>query len=607
MAAIAVLAVAFVVFAAIPVAVDDSDATEATPVVVDEISKLTGNVAGEYKLANNFEITSSIEISAAITLDLNGFTLKGQNCDTITVSSTGMLTIVDNSDKKTGTVDVVGDGKAAIKNEGTVVLNGGTIERSQETGIKIDGVIPTNKDFYYTVKNDGTLTVNDGTTIRNFVPGTGIDASKISGASSNICNGGDKNATLTINGGTIDGGLNAVKNDFYGVLTIKNGTITNQIQVAVMNWGEATIDGGSFTGYQSALWVCSWYDKDSRTASAGKLTVNGGTFTNGSGWPDLIIQTNSIYGAAYEDQPVEVNLNKSISIGCNNTKATITLENKGVTVEFKDNSKLPMTISYDGSSASFNGMVAKNGVKISAGSVEIEGDFVKDGAGNITVTGDAKIVGNSTLEDGVVITVARGATLTVTPGATLTVTTPVENNGTVSVAGTVSGPITNNGTVEKVNGGDLNGATITGGKTTEKTDDSQKENINIAGIVKGTANVYDVDQIVTITGDTSLDYNAMLTINGTLVVKEGVTLTLKAGSKLVLDSNAVLDIQGNVIVEEKYDGEPAMIDVTSGTVYVYRTLDVNGTLNVTKGTLVVKQDGVLNILGEGNFAAKSVC
>lgn len=607
MAAIAVLAVAFVVFAAIPVAVDDSDATEATPVVVDEISKLTGNVAGEYKLTNNFEITSSIEISAAITLDLNGFTLKGQNCDTITVSSTGMLTIVDNSDKKTGTVDVVGDGKAAIKNEGTVVLNGGTIERSQETGIKIDGVTPTNKDSYYTVKNDGTLTVNDGTTIRNFVPGTGIDASKISGASSNICNGGDKNATLTINGGTIDGGLNAVKNDFYGVLTIKNGTITNQIQVAVMNWGEATIDGGSFTGYQSALWVCSWYDKDSSTASAGKLTVNGGTFTNGSGWPDLIIQTNSIYGAAYEDQPVEVNLNKSISIGCNNTKATITLENKGVTVEFKDNSKLPMTISYDGSSASFNGMVAKNGVKISAGSVEIEGDFVKDGAGNITVTGDAKIVGNSTLEDGVVITVARGATLTVTPGATLTVTTPVVNNGTVSVAGTVSGPITNNGTVEKVNGGDLNGATITGGKTTEKTDDSQKENINIAGIVKGTANVYDVDQIVTITGDTSLDYNAMLTINGTLVVKEGVTLTLKAGSKLVLDSNAVLDIQGNVIVEEKYDGEPAMIDVTSGTVYVYGTLDVNGTLNVTKGTLVVKQDGILNILDEGNFTAAPVC
>ncbi len=593
LAAIAVLAVAFVVFAAIPAVDADNSTAEATPVVVDGINKLTGNVAGEYKLAKDFEITNSIGISAAITLDLNGFTLKGQNCDTITVFSSGMLTIVDNSDKKTGIVDVVGDGKAAIKNEGTVVLNGGTIERSQETGIEIDGVTPTKKDSYYTVKNDGTLTVNDGTTIRNFVPGTGIDASKISGASSNICNGGDKNATLTINGGTIDGGLNAVKNDFYGVLTIKNGTITNQIQVAVMNWGEATIDGGSFTGYQSALWVCSWYDKGSSTASAGKLTVNGGTFTNGSGWPDLIIQTNSIYGAAYEDQPVEVNLNKSISIGCNNTKATITLENKGVTVEFKDNSKLPMTISYDGSSASFNGMVAKNGVKISAGSVEIEGDFVKDGAGSITVTGDAKITGDSSLGAGVTLTVSEGATLTVKAGVKLTA---VDTTASVK----------NNGTIITEAGADIAGVTISGsGEITNNADDSEMSEVTVGGISDAGTTVFTAKNIVIVNKSWTLINGSDVTINGKLVIPEGATLTIQSGAKLTLDNNAVFEIEGTLVIEEAEEVAPTTtwgLIVKMGEVRISNNVTVNGPVDVqANGKLIIGQDGALIIGTEGSL------
>ncbi len=397
---------------------------------------------------------------------------------------------------------------------------------------------------------------------------------------------------MTINGGAYTGKC-YVKNDDYGLMTVNGGefTISAIKGAALMNAGTMVIgsaDGNNvpvFKGTNSNAVVLNFDDPENKVADPGLLTVN----------------------AVKADEA-------SVLIGIANgyTFGTVTLKDRNVwngeIISVSNGTVLNGSLDIGGDKAVFGSIKAgTNGISIKAGSVVIAGDYIADSAGNITVTGDAKITGNSTLGDGVVLTVTPGATLTVTPGATLTVTTPVVNNGTVSVAGTVSGPITNNGTVEKVNGGDLNGATITGGKTTEKTDDSQKENINIAGIVKGTANVYDVDQIVTITGDTSLDYNAMLTINGTLVVKEGVTLTLKAGSRLVLDSNAVLDIQGNVIVEEKYDGEPAMIDVTSGTVYVYGTLVVNGTLNVTKGTLVVKQDGILNILDEGNFTAAPVC
>ena len=130
-AALAILAVAFVVIAAVPAV--DGDSGAVTPKDVGAIADLTGSTAGAYKLTNNLETESSINISAEITLDLNGFTLKGKNCDTITVSSAGKLTIVDNSDKKTGTVDVVGHGKAAIKNEGITTLDGGIYERSGST------------------------------------------------------------------------------------------------------------------------------------------------------------------------------------------------------------------------------------------------------------------------------------------------------------------------------------------------------------------------------------------------------------------------------------------------------------------------------------------
>ena len=195
------------------------------------------------------------------------------------------------------------------------------------------------------------------------------------------------------------------------------------------------------------------------------------------------------------------------------------------------------------------------------------------------------------------ITVNEGAKLTVDSNKTLT----VSENATLTVAGTVAGSVTNNGSVNKAGNGNISGATIVNGSTGTIVNNSQ-ENVNIEGIIKGGQNEYDADQIVTIVGDTSLDVDAVLKINGTLVVKEGVTLTLKAGSKLTLESNAVLDIQGTIVVEETEVAEkPTTIDVAKGTVNVNGTLDVNGVLKITTGTVTVEQDGVLNVLSTGTF------
>ena len=70
-----------------------------------------------------------ITIDKELTIDLNNHNLTNKVGDTITVNVNGNLTITGN-----GTVDNVTHGRAAIFNNGTVTLNGGTYTRSAEAG-----------------------------------------------------------------------------------------------------------------------------------------------------------------------------------------------------------------------------------------------------------------------------------------------------------------------------------------------------------------------------------------------------------------------------------------------------------------------------------------
>lgn len=82
------------------------------------------------------------------------------------------------------------------------------------------------------------------------------------------------------------------------------------------------------------------------------------------------------------------------------------------------------------------------GVTMTKGSVEIVGDFTSTEDGTITVTGIARIVGDSDLE-GVDIVVPRGASLTVEEGITLSGDGTVDNSGTVKVLGNVEAALNN--------------------------------------------------------------------------------------------------------------------------------------------------------------------
>ena len=210
-------------------------------------------------------VTQSITIGAEqnLTLDLNGFTLTntaGQH----TIINNGTLTVIGN-----GTVDNVSNGHGALVNYGTATLLGGTYTRSAEAGTDSG---PNGNSWYVIDNNKGMLTICTGATV-----------SSSSAWSSMIRNvgGADRNATLLIEGGAFNGGLNTVKNDDYGMLTIQGGEFTNTAQHVIMNWSTAVIEGGTFTPSDeasSAVWSGTWYLPEDAGFVQGKTVIKGGTF-----------------------------------------------------------------------------------------------------------------------------------------------------------------------------------------------------------------------------------------------------------------------------------------------------------------------------------------
>ena len=225
------------------------------------------------------DVTEDITIPTGVTamLDLSGKTLTNKaGKHTITVENGGKLNISDSVG--TGVVDNTSHGKAAIYNKGEVTLNGGTFERSAEKGTY--SPYSDGGNSWYTIANYGTMEINTGVTVEN-----------AGGHSSMIRNGGDVTAdcNLTIEGGNFAGGVNTVKNDSFGVLTINGGNFSNTAQYVIMNWNKAEITAGTFQTLDtaSAVLFTSAYGADDNTV--GKLTISGGEFKHASDTQEMIV------------------------------------------------------------------------------------------------------------------------------------------------------------------------------------------------------------------------------------------------------------------------------------------------------------------------------
>lgn len=223
--------------------------------------------SGKVTLLKDTQENITIPAGKSIELVLNA-NLTNQSDHTIVVKNGATLTI-----SGSGTVDNVTHQRAAIHNEvgGTVFLNGGTYTRSKENGINS---ADSGGNSFYNIRNYGTMTINKGVeVVQNGQFSSLIENGFYNGAKDNPTK---TTATMIINGGTFSGGINTIKNDDYGVLTIHDGTFSNTTQAAFLNWNVATVNGGTFSSEQNC--ILNGYGDD--TMDKGELKITGGTFTS---------------------------------------------------------------------------------------------------------------------------------------------------------------------------------------------------------------------------------------------------------------------------------------------------------------------------------------
>ncbi len=274
---------------------------------IDSADALSAAIAGakgdDYTIALDTDITSAVSIpkDTSIVLDLQDHKLtntEGKN--TITVEKNATLTITG-----TGTVDNISHAKAAVWNNGTCYLNGGTYDRSKENGKNKDD---SGNNSFYAVLNHGTMEINEGATIYQ----NGHYSSLLENGYQNAGSGNQSTGyvaginaekpMLTINGGLFTGGLNTVKNDDNGIITIKNGTFTNVTQAAFQNHGSATVTGGKFEANSVySIYNCGCDPEH----DLGKLDISDGTF-NGrlavvGGNSDVNITGGTFNGTIYKN------------------------------------------------------------------------------------------------------------------------------------------------------------------------------------------------------------------------------------------------------------------------------------------------------------------
>ncbi len=228
------------------------------------------------KLLENVTEDINIPTGINVTLDLNGHKITNVSGHTITVEKGGKLNISDSVG--TGVVDNTSHGKGAIVNSGEVTLNGGTFKRSAENGIY--SPYGNGGNSWYTIANYGTMEINTGVTVEN-----------AGGYSSMIRNGGEATAdcNLTIRGGNFTGGINTVKNDLFGVLTINGGNFSNTAQYVIMNWNKAEITAGTFQTLDTASAVLFTSAFGSNANYVGELTISGGEFKHASDTQEMIV------------------------------------------------------------------------------------------------------------------------------------------------------------------------------------------------------------------------------------------------------------------------------------------------------------------------------
>ena len=274
-------------------------------------------------LGADIETDLTVEEGQTLALDLNGYTLTNESSHTI--YNSGTLTVSDTVGG--GVVDNVTHEKAAIHNDvgAKAVLNGGTFMRSKENG---QNSTSSGGNSFYAIRNYGTMTINDGVTVsQNGHYSSLLENGWYSGAE----NSTKAASVLVINGGHFMGGLNTIKNDDWGNLTIKGGTFENVSQAVVLNWNVAAIEGGTFLASNEAQAIILNGYADAEM-DKGELTIGEAVNYEGA---KLLYPMNNNFSTLGTIKVVGEEMKNAVVESLGDDKVTVTENEGGYTIKAK--------------------------------------------------------------------------------------------------------------------------------------------------------------------------------------------------------------------------------------------------------------------------------
>ncbi|MFT0898937.1 beta strand repeat-containing protein [Candidatus Methanoprimaticola sp. MG2] len=667
LAAVAVLAIAFAVFAAVPAVAEDSDAADGASVIKTEadLTKAIETANFDIKLGDDIELTNWLTISKKGTLDLGEYTLssKAEGGRVMYITNSGELTL-----KASGSGKIFSDSSNYTDDKGTeraaAVVNVSAKENSTGGILNmVSGKIESDA-YGVAVWSNGTANISGGTIVAG--------ASTVSG------NGTQSNCKVNISGGTFTStGSPAIYWPSSSKLDITGGTFTGiggfDIRNAEVSIKNATVNVSSVDTKEQVVGT------DGPASFPVGIGIYGWQNGKAYGNPDVTIENVTINGDRICDVYFGVlkggdettatkdfktatsvtgitNVNKttmSLTIkeggsekfkfnGLSATAGTALMLDLGSSITALESSVFNCDVAVGGTNVVTIGAATagEDGITISEGSVVIEGKMtatdtqikieaakgdVKIGdleitSGNLTLK-DTEIIGNLTATTSTIavdggVTVAKDKKLDV-KGLTVNADAMLVNNGTISTADApqITGNIyatSGSTTTLPASTNDTNIVKESGATVTVNDEDAGKD---VSEVGKVTAANFGALEALCNAGVAKIELSGSTAIPVTadLRIKDTTTLYL-ASAALSITSGVTLTNDGKIV------SGSAPTTGTSGDdiVFVNGTFVNNGVLEI-EGNLTVPVEckffnnetmtitGTLTVLGEFENSGTLTC
>ena len=597
---LAMVMVACAVIAVIP-GENVQGAEESTSMTSEEFLALAKD--GKIVLEENVTVDGKIDISSAVDIDLNGFTIT-----TSALSITAEVNIIDGSESGTGKI---------VKNSGddaTSVMEVGENGVLTMTGGSID---TTGGLWYGVYAMTGSEVTLDGTTVDatlSCVSGNGID-NNATVVLKNVDFTTEMVAavffpsteSLTVTGGSFTGATG---------FDIRAGTVTitgAEITVDLTNPDWTGTSGPSAFGMGVAVFDHKNYGTNI-VATVSGCTINNAVYDYYVGGLNLAAGNAAMDAdkagvgpAGFDASKVadEYTFIDTIKMSIPGFTFNSTADQAGYQFAAVDATASSFTVpagwvvagtaSFDkDSSANVTLLAGNGGLTFTKGSVEISGIMTAaEVAAEISSATGEVILKNLTITDGTLtITdeVAVEGNVIVNKGAAIDATNGslnIAKNAVLSVSGKVTGTVNNEGTVS-VTDKDASIPEEIGGSGSVDTSAVASE--GDFGGSYDTNTTYTKNQILNATRDVTLVSGTQIIIEGVLNIPEGITLTIEPGAQLIVrNSTGAINNEGTIIIQSDITYTDAAADANENP-YVAAA----GGLVVDKSATIVN-DGVISL------------